>query len=383
MSPVTTTSSQSWFSRLGNSIVGIFFGILLILGGMYLLFWNEGNAVKTYKSLVEGAGIVQSVPSDAVDPANDGKLVHVVGKAETSDVLSDEKMGVSENAIKLKREVLMYQWKEESKSETKKKLGGGTETTTTYSYKKDWSPTLIKSVNFKEQEGHENPASMPMESDTLQASNVTLGAFTLNDSLIGSISNYEKLTLDEAIKETLSEEWREKAQVQGNTVHIGNTTSPEIGDMRIEFEIVRPSEVSVIAKQSGASFSPYKTEVGKTIELLSVGEVSAEQMFEAEQTKNTILTWVLRFLGFLLIFIGFKMILQPLVVLGDVVPFIGSIINFGTGLISGILAFSISLIVIAISWFAHRPLLAGILILVAVGAVFAFKRFAGNKGTTA
>ena len=39
--------------------------------------WNEGRAVRTAESLEEGAGAVVSVPADAVDPGNEGKLVHV------------------------------------------------------------------------------------------------------------------------------------------------------------------------------------------------------------------------------------------------------------------------------------------------------------------
>ena len=56
-----------------------------------------------------------------MDSSNDGKLVHLSGKSVTVDVLKDGKFGVSANAIKLKRAVEMYQWKEKTSSKTKKK----------------------------------------------------------------------------------------------------------------------------------------------------------------------------------------------------------------------------------------------------------------------
>ena len=67
--------------------------------------------------------------------------------------------------------------------------------------------------------------------------------------------------------------------------------------------------------------------------------------------------------------VGFSMVLGPLGVLGDVVPFIGSIVRLGTGLISGVLAVAISLVVIALAWLTFRPLFALALLAVAGVAV--------------
>ena len=51
----------------------------------------------------------------------------------------------------------MYQWKEHESRETRKKLGGGTETVTTYEYKKEWASGRIDSSSFKKTDGHESP----------------------------------------------------------------------------------------------------------------------------------------------------------------------------------------------------------------------------------
>ena len=129
----TEVTKESWFKRIGNAFKGILFGFLLIGISFVLLFWNEGRAVKTMKTLKEGKGIVVPIRADKLDPENNGKLVHVTGKATTEEILEDSVFNVSIRAIKLKRVVQMYQWKKVVTSKTKKKLGGETETVKTYS----------------------------------------------------------------------------------------------------------------------------------------------------------------------------------------------------------------------------------------------------------
>ena len=129
---VTETTTIGWGSRLGSSFKGILFGLGLFIAGFPLLFWNEGRAVTDTKTNEEGAASVVEAAAGEVDPSQEGKLVHVVGEATTQDVLSDGEYGVSATAIRLAREVEMYQWVEDSETHEEKKLGGKIERTTTY-----------------------------------------------------------------------------------------------------------------------------------------------------------------------------------------------------------------------------------------------------------
>jgi len=367
----TEVTEQSWGSRLGNSVKGMLFGLVLFVVAFPVLFKNEGRAVKRYRGLKEGAGAVVSVSADAVEASDEGKLVHITGKAETSEELKDEVFNVAATAISLTREVEMYQWAEDSRSETRKKLGGGTEKITTYDYNKKWSGSLIASSGFKKPEGHQNPATMPWQAKTFSAKKVTVGAYTLSPGLTASISKSDAIAVTAEMAAALSTEEKPVHAVE-NALYAGaDPTVPVIGDVRVRFRAVPPAQVSVVAKQIGDTFEPYVASNGEKISLLKEGTFSAESMFQAAQASNKKLTWIIRFVGFLLMLIGLSMILKPLSVSADVLPFLGSLVAAGTGIVAAGIAAVCSLVTIAIAWIVYRPLL-GISLLVVAGAIGAF-----------
>ena len=86
---LTETTSTSWLSRIGQSIKGVLFGLVLVIAAAVGLFWNEGRAVQTERSLGEGGSVVVDADTARVDPAGDGKLVHLTGDLKTSAKLID------------------------------------------------------------------------------------------------------------------------------------------------------------------------------------------------------------------------------------------------------------------------------------------------------
>lgn len=367
----TEITSESWFSRIADSIKGILFGFILFIIAFPLLWWNEGHSVERYNSLKEGQGVVVSVVATAVDPANNGKLVHTQGLATTQDILQDDVFAVSAPAIKLKRIVSMYQWKESEKSETTEQVGGSKTTKKTYSYDKQWSDDEINSSKFKQASGHNNPA-MPHKSHTFQAQDVSLGAFKLNAEQISRLSGEQDFSIQEAPTSTLLA--GKKLTATGTGFYVGdNPTNPQIGDLKVSFKIVKPADVSIIAQQQGNSFVAYQTQAGSAVDLVEMGLMDANAMFAIAQSENTMITWAIRIAGFLLMWIGLSMIMKPLSVLAAVLPFLGDLIAMGTGIFAFLLALPFTMITIAVAWITYRPLLAGILIAVALGAIIAMK----------
>jgi len=282
----TEVEQESWFGRIGGAVKGVLVGLVLLVVACPLLFWNEGRSVKEYKTLKEGDGVVVSVTADRVDAANAGRLIHVTGKAVTDAVLKDPVFGASANAIKLKRVVEMYQWKENSQSKTEKKVGGGTRTVKTYTYSQTWSDKPIDSTSFKNSAAHQNPGDIPYESTQQNADKVTLGAFTLSSSLVRMINNYEPLPM--ASDALLPESLKNKAKLHDGGFFVGaDPGSPQVGDLRIKLYVARPAEISVVAKQAGNSFEPYPARAGGTIELLQTGVLSADSMIQKAKADNT------------------------------------------------------------------------------------------------
>lgn len=374
---VTETTTEGWGSRLGSSIKGVLTGLALFVAGFPLLFWNEGNAVKTAKAIDEGEGACVSLESnEKVDAAMEGKLVHLSGKADTKDVLADDVFGVSATAIRLQRQVEMFQWIEESKTTEKKKLGGGVEKTTTYTYKQDWSPTVINSGNFKEA-GHDNPAAMEFSSEQKYAANVTFGAFRLSEYQIRSIGSTQAYAFPTDFVCKV-----ERVQMKGSAIYVPNNetrmnplnirdvaSKPRVGDMRVTFRVVYPHDISLIAKQKGDSFIDYTAKTGKKLNYLTDGVEDAAAMFATARKNNAMLTWLLRLVGFLAMYIGLGMVFKPLSVLADVLPILGDIVGIGTGIVAGLIAFVCAVVTIAIAWITYRPVLGITLLVLAVAGI--------------
>lgn len=389
---VTETTTVSWGSRLGSSIKGVLFGILMFLAGFPVLFWNEGNTVKTRKALDEGQGACVVAESNAkVDADLDGKLVHMSGVADTKDVLTDAAFGIQTTAIKLSRKVEMFQWIEESHTKEEKKLGGKIERTTTYTYKQDWRPGVVSSANFKEA-GHVNPPAMEFKDETQLAKNVSFGAYRLSEGQISSIgraqpyefpTNYVcpagRTVLNGSVLYVPNAETRMNEKNNRDVVAM-----PRIGDMRVTITQILPHKISLVAKQNGDTFAPYVAKNGKKVQMLADGEKTMEEMFANAQSANTMMCWIIRIVGIALMFFGLSAVFRPLSVLADVLPILGDIVGIGTGFVAGVIALVCGLTTIAIAWIFYRPVLAIILLAAVAGLIFLLmKKRAARKAAAA
>jgi len=379
MDKFTEVTHKSGLSNIGGSFKGIIVGIILILISIYMLWTNEGRAVHVARALEEGSGNVLSVAANKLDPSNEGKLVHVSALATTKDTVSDEDFDVKVNALKLIRDVEVYQWKEKTSSSTKNNFGGGSDTKTEYTYVKEWSASPIASDKFKIPEGHVNTVPYAYEDQTKLAKNVSFGAFTLTEDLLGRISTAEKFV----VKTIDSVKWK-SAVINAGSIYLGskNLGNPEIGDVRISYQAVYPKNVSIVAKQIGNTFEEYIASNDETVLLLKEGTASAENMFKKAVEGNKFKTWLLRWLGFFMMFFGFRSIFKPFVALGNIIPFVGSMISMGVGIISFALALPISAFIIATAWFAYRPLMSGVIIASALLIYFYYRSRGKKKAAT-
>ena len=382
---------QSWIQRLGSSFKGVLTGLVVFVIGFPVLFWNEGRTVRQAKALSEGRGACVEVESNsAVNSANEDKLVHMTGKADTHDMLVDAQFGVRLTGIKLNRKVEMYQWEEESHTTTEKR-GDKEVKKTTYTCKQVWSDHVIDSTQFHDDPAqHANPSAMEFSSEKQQAKQVSFGAFQLTEAQINRMGKAQAYVLPSNYVCAIA-----RAQVMNNVIYVPNAETrnnplnnrkvaemPRVGDLRVTYTCVMPHEISIVAKQSGASFGIYKAKNGNTVDLYADEVKTADEMFASAESANSTMAWILRFVGFLLMFVGMKMVLGPIATLVDVIPVVRSVVSAGVSFIAFIIAAACALVTIGIAWVFYRPLLGGALIAVAVGLLIFAKTRKASKPQT-
>lgn len=387
----------NWLERMSGSFKGVVTGFALVAGGVALLFWNEGRAVKTAKALAEGASAVVSVPVDRIDPANEGKLVHVSGKADTRESLEDADFGVKVTALSLSRSAEIFQWVEHQKTRRVKK-GDKEYEETTYFYEQEWCDRHVDSGAFKEA-GHANPPVEMRYGDAKTfAKEATLGAFRLTEDIVKGVGGAIPYAFPTNYVPPAA---LANAQVQGDTIYLpvaggvaakanvspllaaaqkaatnavaaairAVATNPQIGDMRVRFSVVYPKDISLCQQQTGATFRPWKASNGRVINLQRDGVATADEMFASAKKTNKMITWALRVLGFLLLAGGFKGLFGPIETLVDVIPVLNGIVSLGVGLVSKLLAAVVWLLTVGVAWVFYRPVLGGALIACAVALI--------------
>jgi len=370
----------SWFDRVKQSVGGVVIGLVLIIAMVVLLFWNEGRTVQTERSLAEGASLVVAAPIAPINAANEGQLIHLSGALSTSEPLEDTEFAVSTAALRLIRSVEMFQWIEKSTTEKQVQLGGSEHQVTTYSYARGWSDEALNSAEFNEPDGHENPA-MQIEAQTFEVNSAQLGDFSLDETALSQIGGPEDFALTSADLETVQQavdDWMPTSIVKG-AIYLGEDPSkPQLGDYRVSYQYVPVGVVSFIGRQIGDGIGYYKTQSGDELLLASTGAVAADAMFGEAGSGNAIIAWVIRIVGIILLVGGFAMVLGPISVLASVLPFLGSIFGFGTGLVSGVIGIALGTLTIGSAWLFYRPLLA-LLIFAVGGLVVAGIIYLGRK----
>ena len=364
-------SYQSWFSRIASAFGGMVLGLVLFVIAFPVLFWNEGRAVHRAQDLDEGQKGAETTEVQTVDPAREGKLVFASGTATTSESLRDAIFGVTtKDSLWLKRSVEMYQWKETEHTEKKKNLGGGETTTKSYTYDKTWSSSLIDSTQFHQPQGHQNPRQFPCPATEYVAAVIQLGAFQVPENLKSSLHDFKPLEVTSEQIEGLAEDQATKWRVSKGQFYSGqDADNPAVGDTRVHFQHVPSGPCGLVGVQTGASFAPFTTRNGAQLFELRSGQTTKDDFFRRLNADNNLMTWILRLVGFGLMYFGLMLLFRPMSVLADIVPFFGTLVGYGTGLLAFLLALPMSLTTIAIGWIVYRPMLGIGLLVVSVGLI--------------
>lgn len=358
-------TKTSYGKRLGNSSKGIFLGFLMIIAAAALLWWNEGRAVKMSKMYKQAKSeCVELTDVNSIDPSFEGKLVHAVAPIVSDRELKDPTYPISVKAIRLNRKVEYYQWEEKQTTTTRDKTGGGQETITTYTYEKRWTPSPVNSSNFKDPEyQNRNSVKITVSDFNTIAPNVTFGAYKLPSDLLWRLPFDTHVELPEEMADG------QQTYILDNVLYYcDNLWEPQIGDVRVTFTMAPEGDASIIGKVIGDTFEPYNS-YGKSLLVLKMGSLSANNMFNAEKSADSLLRWFLRLVGLLLAIGGFRKIFELIVTAFKVLPPLANIVSLGINLVTAVLGFVWSLIFIVVATIAYRKWLAIILLVIAVGLI--------------
>ena len=132
-------------------------------------------------------------------------------------------------------------------------------------------------------------------------------------------------------------------------------TNPQIGDIRISYSYAPSGTgISLIGTQkTDNSVEPMISKFGQ-IYVQYDGILTKNEIIEKFRQQNSLKTWLLRLLGFILMFFGLKLINNPIVTISAFIPLLAELVNFATTSIVLIVALILSSVTIGIAWFAYR-----------------------------
>ncbi len=354
--------------RMANSIFGVLFGILLFFGSFVVLWMNEGRI--DYSAV---AAPSQVANADRVDPATDGKYVSITGALTASEAVGDDPYLNPGPYVRLERNVEMYAWVQESSSETTSNTGGSSTTKTTYTYKQQWTSSPADSSNFEVPQGHSNP-SMAIQSETRLAPSATLAAYQVDIQTL-EIPDGKALPLTRTIVRLGDE-----SQLVDNYIYSGTGTpgTPKIGDLRISYTALASGErVTAFGVQKGGQLTPYMYR-GETqfYRALSGDRTTAIATLRSEYVT---LGWILRIVGFFMMWIGLMLCFNPISTFLDILPIAGKASGCLISGASAGAALVLTTITVIIAVIAHNVFLLAILLALIIGGAAFWGKMAKNK----
>eukprot|EP00928_Gymnodinium_smaydae_P069926 TRINITY_DN5379_c0_g1_i2.p1 TRINITY_DN5379_c0_g1~~TRINITY_DN5379_c0_g1_i2.p1 ORF type:complete len:554 (-),score=130.93 TRINITY_DN5379_c0_g1_i2:459-1901(-) len=259
----STSKGSGKSGRQSNSLISFIIGCFLWCLVPAFLWNNERIAIKQYKLQAKARHDVVVVEDPKREPVDEleGHIVFMSGTSQCDETLVDAYFPSikSQNCVKLRRIVQMYQWEEEEHEEKNDR----DETYTWYSYNMVWADTEL-SCPHDSGGSHQNPP-MPIPSSSpgslhriarfrgstagepcaeAPESTVRLGAYYCGDYVRRELENWQDKSLDaEKLDSCAQLQKRGTPQLQGKWWVYGS--GHQLGDVRVRFEELQCGPLSV------------------------------------------------------------------------------------------------------------------------------------------
>lgn len=370
----SNTTEINFLQRIGGSFKAVISGALVFCVSFVLLWKNEGCAVSQQAALNELKSKV--VKADAQNPsvAFNGQPVLLQAALYSKNFVHDDQFVIKQPFIKIQRIVEMYQWIEK-KEKNSKRSGSGTPKIT---YSKEWSEENHPSQQFKEPSGHVNPTPA-FTTKSFVANEVSFGKFK-GENILNEIQAQIPLPLSnqllspqiENLKTSLK---KNSIQVIDNTIYLTTVgfQRPEIGDLRIKYLGVKSEYYTAIGTQVDANdLKAFVGSEGYPMLIVEKGVKNIKSMIKGEQKRNAQLTWIVRGFGVFLMFLGLMALLRPFMSFLEMLPLIGTMINFGVVGLAAAISLILSSVIILVAKLFYNPIFL-VPVVALIGGYFYFQ----------
>ena len=321
----------------GAGKVGGLFGLAMFAAAAAGLAYNESRTVNQAAAIAELSKSAITVGVDAVKPENEGKAVYFKGALETDAGVEDNYFAFGgDDLLVLNRQVEMYQWVKHRRN--KKDV-----------WEEEWSDDAESDGG-----GHSNPA-FPISSETFTASDAHVGAFHLAESQVAELDAASGFALPGELPQNLVElGW---AASGSNQLYLGaNPSSPRIGDVRAEFNVLKETNVSAMGRQTAGELVRYIAKNGYDVFFLEPGDIAPKLLTQHGESKNSTLANILRAAGGAGMALGLGLAFSGFVGWLTWIPVLGPMIGRFAFLLGSLIGAVLAAILFVGAWLWTHPL---------------------------
>ena len=316
-----------------KTLSGAAFGLVLLLLCSGLLWREEARRPEGETNGRNGPSVLEIEADGTSGAVSPDRLVHLSGRLETSETLTDSLTGSSVQAIGIRREVEYFQWVEIVRPSAAS-TPAGERKADDFAYHQRWVSEPVDSSVFHSELARRQCANMTLvrlPNENRYAGDVRLGVYGLPSGLAASLPAEEPfvITVPDSVRDDLN---RQAAQshrsagrgplmisnvvhAQGGVIYIGTGGTPQNGDVRIIYSRIPPMRASLAGAVRGTDVIAWRGPDGREICRLLPGTQSVRDMLPELALPDTTTAagiWFHRLASVLVCACAFFLLLRPL-----------------------------------------------------------------------
>lgn len=348
---------QSYGNKLASSLVGAVLGIIMFLASFVALYLNEGR--ENLGKIAAGAKEVTSHSQ-----AKTEELICFKGTLD-ADIYAKDTYLIEDDYLYIERIVEMYGYEETKHTDKKDNLGGSSTITESYTYQLKWTSSPLKSTNFKgdnserptisnETQYNSRITDMP-QSITEKATSMHIGDYSVNEDVQLSGASALSITASNSNLSSLPNSIINNQYILQSSQEEPSFSSPKLGDIRISYKAIKANKSGIIfGAFSHQAISKFVTPKNKTLlRYFSGVDTKAEAVSILEKEHKT-MTWILRLVGFLLMFLGLVAMSNPISEFVSVIPIFSKMSKGVFGIIAFIVSLVLTTLTVLLSIILHN-----------------------------